>query len=361
MLRRNSIGTRFCMNKSFLYIGLLLIGVSANAADNNAESLQGPTFSDHMYIKPMKQAWVDKTVTYDEKNQDADLVLSLGQQSYPALHELIEEMAGKRGVKVKIEQGSCGKTAKKIKRKEIDIGAYCCPPMKGDRLPGLEFHTIGIAAVSFVTHTSNPLKNISSMEAQNIFRGEYMMWSEVPSAQKVDFTAGAIQPVVRLHCKKRPGHWRHLLKNEDLMSPRLFEVGVIPDMIQQVANEKLAIGIETVFMLEVHKEYGEVNVLTVDGHHPSQGDFVLNGEYPIYRTLNLTTWQGEGKNYKLANEFVQEIIHYIESNGNRYGIIAPSKLKKSGWKFHNNELISEPDGMPVIHQHEHEHIQDSRI
>ena len=221
----------FLLKKSFFCIGLTLVGSQINAAESHTESLQGPTFLDHTYIKPMKQEWVDKRVTYDEKNQEADLVLSLGQQTYPALHKLVEEIAERRGINVKIEQGSCGKTAKKIKRKEINIGAYCCPPMKGDRLPGLEFHTVGIAAIGFVTHTSNPLKNISSVEAQNIFRGEYVAWSEVPAAQEIDFTAGAIQPVVRLHCKKRPGHWRHLLKNEDLMSPRLFEVGVIPDKI----------------------------------------------------------------------------------------------------------------------------------
>lgn len=356
MLRGNSMWMKFFRKKSFSYIVLLLLGTSVSAVEQTPESLQGPAFLDHTYIVPMKQEWVDKKITHDEKNQGADLVISLGQHSYPALHEFIEGLAEKRDIKIKIEQGSCGKSAKKNKRKEIDIGAFCCPPMKGDRLPGLKFHTIGITALAFVTHTSNPLKNISSVEAQNIFRGEYVAWSEVPAAQKIDFSAGAIQPVVRLHCKKRPGHWRHLLKNEDLMSPRLYEVGVIPDMIQQVANDKLAIGMETVFMLDVHKKHGEVNVLTIDGHHPSQDDFVLNGEYPIYRTLNLTTWQGEGGNYKLAAEIVEEIKQYIETNGAQYGIIAPSKLKKSGWQFHNDELISEPDGMPVIREHQHQHI-----
>jgi len=280
-------------------------------------------------------------------------VLSLGQQTYPALHKLVEEMAKNHGIKVKIEQGSCGKTAKKIKHKSIDIGAYCCPPMKGDRLPGLEFHTIGIAPIAFVTHLSNPLKNISSFEAQNIYRGEYAQWSEIPSAKKINFTGNTIQPVVRLHCKKRPSHWRHLLKNEDLMSPRLFEVGVIPDMIKQVASNKLAIGIETLFMLEVHKKHGELKSLTIDGHHPAQEAYVLSGDYPIYRTYNLTTWHGDGKNYELARKFVQEITDHIESHGERYGFIAPSKLKKAGWKFNGDELIAEPDNMPVIHEHEH--------
>lgn len=337
--------------QSALTIGLILTTSYAFAADNDPASLQGPAFTDHTYTKKMKQSWVDKKVTYDKKNQAADLVLSLGQQTYPALHKLVEEMAAKRGIKVKIEQGSCGKTAKKIKRKAVDVGAFCCPPMKGDRLPGLEFHTIGIAPIAFVTHPSNKLKNITSFEAQNIFRGEYVEWSEVPAAKKINFTGEKIQPVVRLHCKKRPGHWRHLLKNEDLMSPRLFEVGVIPDMIKQVASNEMAIGIETMYMLEVHKKHGDTKVLSIDGHHPTEEKYVLNGEYPIYRTYNLTTWAGEGKNYELAREFVQSIKAHIESDGEKYGFISTSKLKKAGWKFKGDELIAEPDNMPVIHEH----------
>jgi len=341
------------LGKYLLFCGLALVISNSYATEHNAESLQGPTFSDHAYVKPMKQDWINQTIIYDEKNQDADLVLSLGQQTYPALHKIVEEMANKRGINVKIEQGSCGKTSKKIKRKAVDVGAYCCPPMKGDRLPGLEFHTIGIAAIAFVTHPSNPLNDISSAEAQNIFRGEYVQWSEVSSAKKLNFIENKIQPVVRLHCKKRPGHWRHLLKNEDLMSPRLYEVGIIPDMIKQVADNELAIGIETMFMLDVHKEHGTLKALTIDGHHPTQEKYVLNGEYPIYRTYNLTTWQGEGKNNELASEFVQELKAHIEAHGERYGFIAPSKLKAAGWKFNGDELIAEPDNMPVISEHNH--------
>ena len=334
-----------------LVFAVLLCSQQVFAADKSGASLQGPAFLDHNYTKSKDKAWIDKKITYDKKIKDADLVLSLGQQTYPALHKIVEEIAVKRGIKVAIQKGSCGKTAKKLKRKAIDVGAYCCPPMKGDRLPGLEFHTIGIAAIAFATHPSNPVDNITSVEAQDIFRGEYVQWSEVPSAKKVNFLGEKIQPVVRLHCKKRPGHWRHLLKSEDLMSPRLFEVGVIPDMVKQVANNKLAIGIETEFMLNVHKKHGDLKVLTIDGHKPSDEKYLLNGEYPIYRTYNLTTWQGEGKNYKLAHEFVQELKDHIEAHGDRYGFIPVSRLKKAGWKFNGDELIAEPDNMPVIHEH----------
>ena len=339
------------MEGGLLLLSLMVMSSVTVAAGGKAAALQGETFADHTYVKKMKPEWIDKPVAYDGKIKNADLVISLGQQTYPALHKLVEKMADDRGIKVVIQQGSCGKTAKKLSRKAVDVGAYCCPPMKKDRLPGLQFHTIGIAPIAFVTHPSNPLKNITSVEAQDIYRGEYVQWSEVPSAKKLNLTKEKIQPVVRLHCKKRPGHWRHLLKNEDLFSPRIFEVGVIPDMIKQVAKNEAAIGIETEYMLKVHKKHGDLKVLSIDGHRPSQQEFLLNGEYPIYRTYNLTTWEGDGKNYKLAKEFVAALKAHIEKNGDDYGFIPPSKLQKAGWKFNGDELISEPDGMPVIHDH----------
>ena len=341
-------------------LALMLAAVSpwSLAAEGTAAELQGEAFLDHTYVKSKKQEWINKAVSYDKKVTEADLVLSLGQQTYPSLAPLIKKMAKEKGIKVVIQKGSCGKTAKKLSRKSIDVGAFCCPPMKKDRLPGLTFHTIGIAPIAFVTHPSNPLKNISSVEAQDIYRGEYVQWSEVPSAKGLNIPGVKIQPVVRLHCKKRPGHWRHLLKNEDLFSPRIFEVSVIPDMIKQVASNEAAIGIETMYMLDVYKKEGDLNVLTVDGKRPNEEKYVLNGEYPIYRTYNLTTWAGEGKNYKLAREFVAALKDYVAKNGEQYGYLSPEKLKKAGWKFNGDELIAEPDGMPVIHDHqpaEHDH------
>jgi len=336
-------------NIFFLFLSCCL-SYSVNASEKNHEILQGEAFHDHHYVKAKKQDWMDKKITYDEKYQNADLVFSLGQQTYPVLHQFIQKLADDRGINVVIQKGSCGKTSKNLSRKKVDIGAYCCPPMKKDRLPGLRFHTLGIAPIAFVTHPSNPLKNISSAEAQDIYRGEFTQWSEVPSAKGIKTPNMKIQPVVRLHCKKRPGHWRHLLENEDLFSPRLFEVSTIPDMVQQVARNKAAIGIETLHMLKEHAKYGKLNVLKIDGRRPQEEKYVLNGEYPIYRTYSLTTWVGEGKNYKLAIEFVNEIKKYIEKNDHKHNFISSSKLKKAGWKFNNDELIAEPDGMPVIHK-----------
>jgi signal transduction histidine kinase len=65
-----------------------------------------------------------------------------------------------------------------LSRKAADIGAFCCAPGITDRLPGLRFHTLGIAAVVLLVHPDNPVDNISIGQAREIFMGETIRWSE---------------------------------------------------------------------------------------------------------------------------------------------------------------------------------------
>jgi ABC-type phosphate transport system substrate-binding protein len=220
--------------------------------------------------------------------------------------------------------------------------------VKTDRLPGLKFHTIGIGPLALVTHPDNPVTNLTASEARDIFSGEHVFWSEVPETEGFKFSTKPIEPVVRLHCKKRPGHWKLLLDNADLFSPRAHSVGVIPDMIKRVSENKTAIGSETLFMLKVHKNQGPVKILKIDGHHPNDLENVQLGKYPIYRSYNLTTWENDGKQGELATELIKNIVQYIEKNSVQLGIVPISKLRSAGWKFRGDELIGEPDSTAVI-------------
>jgi hypothetical protein len=162
----------------------------------------------------------------------------------------------------------------------------------------------------------------------------------VKSAPEAGQMKHLIQPVARLHCKTRPGHWRLLLKNEDMFSPRMYEVGVIPDMISQISNNSAAIGYETLFMLKVHRKNGRVKVLSIDGHHPSEHDYVLAGKYPLYRTYNLTTW--ENHDNQLATELVEYLTRHVSEHYKEYGFVPVNQLRKAGWKFRDSELNGAP-------------------
>lgn len=317
--------------------------------------LKVKSFSDPSYVANPKKGFAEQAIKYDKKKvaDDIDVVLSLGQQTHPAFHKAIEELAQKRNIKLAIQQGTCGATAKKLVRKQVDIATYCCPPGKTDRLPGLKFHTVAIAPIALVTHVDNPINDVSTADAKKIFKGDYVTWSKVPGYQNIaDKLAGkTIQPVVRLHCKKRPGHWRLLLNNPDQVSPRATSVGTIPDMISQVSSDIAAIGYETPFMLRVHQKKGELKILSIDGKDPTDVKKLLKGEYPIYRVYNMTTWTNDSDRNEKAEVLMKDIYDYIQNHGEEHGFISATKLKLAGWKFKGDELIAEPDGDIVVSEH----------
>ena len=276
-------------------------------------------------------------------------MVALGQQSYPIFNKLILEYAKKHSVKIVVKPGTCGITAGRLRRKSADIGAYCCPPAKSDRLPGLEFHSIGISPIALIVHPDNPLKNISSKQAREVFQGISTRWTQVDKSLDNKF-AHLIKPIGSLHCKIRPGHWRGLLANEDQFSPSLFEVGVIPDMISQVSRNTGAIGWEVPLMVSHHQSKGKVRMLKIDGHEPTDLNYVLSGKYPLYRSYSLTTWKTNSgnkskKSQLLAKNLVSYLQQHIEKNHSKVSYIPPSQLRRAGWQFQGDELIGQP---PVI-------------
>jgi ABC-type phosphate transport system substrate-binding protein len=226
-----------------------------------------------------------------------------------------------------------------LSKKTIDIGGFCCAPGMTDRLPGLRFHTIGIASIALIVHPENPVNNISIEEARQIFMGELYHWSQLN-------TKGEnlpIQPIGRLHCKLRPGHWRSLLDNEDMFSPGLFEVGVIPDMITRVSNNITSIGYETIWMTRLLKPNGNVKTLKINGYDPEDLSDLVSGRYPLYRVYTFTTWEGEGVENPEAQKLVDFLLEQADHLRDKMNIVSSSRLREAGWKFKGDELVGEPE------------------
>ena len=296
-----------------------------------------PVFSDPNELAPVPDDWMSKPIKHSDKDEDADLVIVLGQQSYPVFQDLIPEYAKENNLKIVVKQGTCGITSGMLLKKKVDVGAFCCPPGKNDRLPGLNFHSLGIAPIALVVHPDNPLDNVTTEQARDIFNGQISRWSELVSDNNQ-----LIKPIGRLHCKTRPGHWRSLLNSGDEFSPRLFEVGVIPDMISQVSRNASSVGWETPLMVEYHQKSGKVKMLNINGHSPSDIEYVLSGQYPLYRTYSLTTWATKNKFSDETLKLVRYMQGYIEKYYKDIGFIPASQLKKAGWKFVGDEMVGEP-------------------
>ena len=334
------------IKRTLLYLQVLLfIGTTVHANDTN-EELRGAAFTEPTKIFEMDTDWLKKPITYDTSIENADLVITLGQHLYPIAEPIIKKYAKEHGLKIFINEGTCGISAGMLSRKAADIGGYCCPPGETDRLPGLKFHTVGIAALALFVNHSNPIDNVSIEQARQIFSGEISRWSEIKIASGEKGSNRRIQPVARLHCKLRPGHWRLLLANEDLFSPSIQEVGAIQDMIEQVSRNPMAIGYETmtsIYRYHPNEKEFKVKALKINGYAHNEPSDLLNGNYPLYRVLSLTTWEGENIQNPHAQKLVDHLIQKVKGFDSKLGIVPVSQIRKAGWKFYGNELNGEPE------------------
>ncbi len=330
------ISTLLCLTMS------LLIGSTAKSA-HPMEDIQRPAFLDPSRQVQMPEDWIQKPVIHKKGFQNADLVISFNQQIYHTFLPIIQGYAREHGLNIVVEEGYCGNSAGALASKSIDMGMYCCPPGPTDRLPGLRFHTLGITAIALLVHPDNPIESITIKQARDIFQGEIYRWSEVQDAKGNRGSDLPIRPIARLHCKKRPGHWRLLLDNEDLFTPRLKEVGAIPDMISVVSANPGTIGYETLWMAHHrYKQKGGIKALKIDGRAPNEFNHLISGRYPLYRVFSITTWEGKNVANPHAQKLVDHLLQKFKSLDSKLGIIPASRLRKAGWIFNGSELVGEP-------------------
>lgn len=326
----------------FMTAGVIVSSSGAEEPAAAKDPLRGQPFSDPAKTYPMSPEWVKQGIKYESWAEGADLALALDQQIYPAVLPLVREFEKKNGIKIAVEEGTCGIAAGAASKKTVDITAMCCPPAEADRLPGLRYHTMGVAALALIVNKENPVSNLALADVRKMYRGKLHKWSEVKTADGAAGPDADIRPVVRLHCKTRPGHWCLILGKEDLFSPKAMEVGSIPNMLSQVAALKGAIGYETIWMANTYGAKDKIKILTIDGISPQDDAAVASGKYSIYRTMNFTTWDDP----KLAKPNAKKLVDYILSNLDKvdkgFEIIPAPALRKAGWKFTGDEITGEP-------------------
>lgn len=305
--------------------------------------LRGKTFSEPAQQMSMPDEWAKQSIRYKDWGKNAQITINIDQQFYPIILPAIQKYAKENQIDIAVQEGTCGTASKDLFDKVVDMGGFCCPPGETDRLPGVKFHTLGIEAIPLLVHPGNPIENLSFEQAQQIFQGKISRWSAVGVKKGFSGRKDLIQVIGRLHCKQRPGHWRLLLDNEDLFSPRLFNVGSIPDMFSQVATNPSAIGLEEMWMMERYNYTDKVKTLSINGVKVTDIDQVAKGDYPVYNTLSMTTWETEQTKNPKAQALAQYLIKAVEEIDPKYGIASVAKLRAAGWKFIEDELVGEPD------------------
>jgi len=305
-----------------------------------SDPLSGPSFVNDGKVVTMPDEWVAKGITRQDWAANADLAVTLDQQLYPALLPMIQEYARKRHLNIAVQEGTCGISAGKLESKNADMGGFCCPPGASDRLPGLKYHTLAIGSLAILTHPNNPVTDLTADQVRSVFGGSIARWQELPGGEGFD---ELIRVVGRLHCKARPGHWRLILDQEDLFSPRMDEVSTIPDMLTAVQTHPEAIGYETLWMVNSHHRDPGVKLLSIGGVAPTDSAALAAGRYPFYRVFNISTWEGAAANPQ-SDALAKYLLQNSEQLDPRFGFVPHQRLREAGWQFTGNELTAEPGG-----------------
>jgi hypothetical protein len=330
--------------------GLLNGVVGVEAADGSpaaVNELRGSPFSNPDKTFPMSDEWKKLPIKYEPWAEGADLAVVLDQQMYPALVSLVQEFAKKNRIYIATKEGTCGISGGMLRKKSVDVAGFCCAPGDLDRLPGLRYHNLGLAALAVMTFKENTLDNISMSDLQQVYRGRVSKWSELKDSQGRPGPDVPITAVARLHCKNlRPGDWCLILKNDKLFSPRLVEVGVVADLVRRVADTRGAVGFETLWGGEFFKADKPFKILKVDGLDPRDPKSLISGGYRLYRVFDVTTWEDPAIAKPLAKQLVEFLMKNFDRTDASYYFISADKLKPvaSGWKFKGDELVGEPDG-----------------
>jgi len=321
---------------------LVLVAIPTALADEQ-ESLGGPAFTAPSELVYVGEKWKERGIVYEALAANADLAVTLDQHLYPALLPMIQAWAMEKGLKIAVQEGTCGISAGMLRKKAVDIGGFCCPPGLVDRLPGLKYHTLGIGALALLVHKDNPVEGIDLETARAIFRGKHSQWRALGEDLPSGFGQNPIRPFTRLHCKTRPGHWRLLLDNEDLFSPRLTDVSTIPDMLSSVERSRMGIGYEMLWMVRKYSSEGKLKLLQLNNHSPTDDAALISGDYPLYRTYSISSWEHRPAHNPIADELVDYLIENFGRVDPKYGLVSVRELRAAGWKFQGNELVGAPE------------------
>ncbi len=323
----------------------LLIAPFINIEDSIAsENLSSARHFTEPVITPglVTKDWEKQPVKHNSK-RESDLSLTLDQQMYASLLPEIQAYAESNNLKISVNEGTCGTTAGMIMKKSVDIGGFCCPPGEVDRLPGVQFHTLGITALVLFVHPDNPIDNVTTEEARKLFMGYIRKWSALSDPAAKNYNQ-SVKLVTHIHCKLRPGHWKLLLPSQDHFSPDILDFSAAPDLIAEVASDKRAIGYETFAMANVHSRHGKLKPLMINGVSPGDLEALAQGKYPFYRVFNITTWKGAAAN-PLSDALAEYLMGRVNKIANTLFVASPDLLKKNGWIFKNNELVGLPPSL----------------
>lgn len=173
------------------------------------------------------------------------------------------------------------KTAKLSNDKRDTFGFVCCTLSdKEIRKHNIHVHPLALEPIMILLNKANPVRNLSGQQVRDIFKGRITNWEDVGGKDQ------AIVVVTRLHCKKRPGHWKRILPDAKSFRAERINVKSADDMSQRVSDFPGAIGhIGSTWIFEAGDK---TRAISINNKHPTAAN-LKNKSYPFYRKLSAVT------------------------------------------------------------------------
>ena len=144
----------------------------------------------------------------------------------------------------------------------------------------IKIYPIAEEPILILVNRNNPIENLSSEQVRAIFRGDITNWKDVGGWDK------PIAVVTRLHCKKRPGHWKTILPSADNFVKERINVSSADEMVTMVTKFNTAIGhTGSTWKFDSNSN---VKAISIDNMHAS-AETLKNKTYPFYRKLSAVT------------------------------------------------------------------------
>lgn len=161
------------------------------------------------------------------------------------------------------------------------FGFTCCP-LSDEELTQkqLRIYPLAEEPVMILVNKNNPIENLSIDQIRNIFSGKTKNWQDVGGWDK------PIVVVTRLHCKKRPGHWKTILPSAESFVKERLNVSSAADMVKLMSDFDTAFG-----HIGSTWEFGKnsnVKAITVNNVAATAAN-LKNKTYPFHRKLSAIT------------------------------------------------------------------------
>jgi len=234
---------------------------------------------------------LNSTSMADHKDEQSSTITGAGAHfAWVIFDSLKQELEEKSGNKLQLygKNSNLGmgcnagiKLASQNNPNRQTFGFVCCPLSQEELdTKKLKIYPLAEEPILILVNKNNPIKNLSIKQVRSIFRGETGNWKEVGGWDK------PIVVVTRLHCKKRPGHWKTILPSADDFTKKRLDVSSAKEMVKLVTDFETSIG--HIGSTWHFGENSNVKAITIDNIKPLAKN-LKNKTYPFHRRLSAVT------------------------------------------------------------------------